>query len=176
MGTHVPCTRWRTPGTPFLVGFLAPWSEPGPVPAGLGLAPRSTRSLGCCFFRLSFRPRRIPWPVSHFCSIMVPCLLHGDPVVKSRFWGGGSPLSSHQHGSAVSQHLPGPVLCLVQEAGLSNTHAAQEMTLVLPHLRILGFWGPLKKALLRLPPSKRGLKSFPKASPGFKVAASHWQA
>ena len=91
MGTHVPCTRWRTPGTPFLVGFLAPWSEPGPVPAGLGLAPRSTRSLGCCFFRLSFRPRHIPWPVSHFCSIMVPCLLHGDPVVKSRFWGGGVP-------------------------------------------------------------------------------------
>lgn len=65
---------------------------------------------------------------------------------------------------------------MVWEAGLSNTHAAQEMTFVLVHLQILGFWGPLKKALLRLPPSKREPKSFPKASPGFKVAASHWQA
>lgn len=154
-------TRARGGGRLAPLSWSASW-HPGPKP---GPAPRSTRSLGCWFFRLNFRPRRIPWPVSHFCSIMVPCLLHGDPVVKSRFWGGGSPLSSHQHGSAVSQHLPGPVLCLVQEAGLSNTHAAQEMTLVLPHLWILGFWGPLKKAIFCLPPSKGGLKSFPKASP-----------
>ena len=170
--------RARGGGRLALLSWSASWHpglKPGPIPAGLSLAPHSTRSRGCCFLRLNFRPRRIPWPVSHFCSIMVPCLLHGDPVVKSRFWG-GSPLSSHQHGSAVSQHPPGPVLCLVQEAGLSNTRAAQEMTLVLLHLRILGFWGPLKKALLRLLLSKRGPESFAKASPGFKVAASHWQA
>lgn len=78
----------------WLASWLASWHpgpkpggcQCGPAPPGLSLAARSTRSLGCWFLRLNFS-WHIPWPVSYFCSIMVPCLLHGDPVVKSRFWG-----------------------------------------------------------------------------------------
>ena len=159
---------WGLPGWPHSPGTR-------PRPLGLGPAPRtrprppgtrpllsrrsepscslSRESPGRWCFRLDSRPWRTPWPASHFCSIVGPCLLHCDPVGRPRFW--GSPLSSHQRGSAVSQHLAGLVLCLVPEAGLSYTHAAQEMTFALLHLWRLGFWRPQNRVVLLLPLSQK---------------------
>lgn len=146
-GPHSPGTQPRPPGL-------------GPALRGLGPAPHS-------------RPWRTPWPASHFCSVVGPCLLHCDPVGRPRFW--GSPLSSHQRASAVSQHLAGLVLCLVPGAGLSNTHAAQEMTFALLHLWRLGFWRPPKRVLLLLPLSKRGLRPFQRPPQGSRSSDSSRQ-